>query len=251
MNFLVSIITPAFNCSDTILATYNSINRQCHSNWEWLVTDDCSNDSTNRILTEISRLDKRVFVFKNNINSGAASSRNHSLMNSTGEFIAFIDSDDLWIENKLSIQINYMLSNNINFSFTAYELISKNSELIGCKVDNKHRFPISYEDMLRKKATVGCSTVMLRKSGFGNIKMPLLRTGQDYALWLQLLKTGAKAYPINNVLTQYRILPNSISRNKFKKAKRQWQIYRTLEGLGLLKSIECFCFYAWRAVFRK
>ncbi|WP_305838815.1 hypothetical protein [Photobacterium leiognathi] len=81
--------------------------------------------------------------------------------------------------------------------------------------------------------------------------MPLIRTGQDYGLWLKLLKTGKNAYKFNQVLTQYRILPNSISRNKIKKAKRQWQIYREIEKLPLLTSIECFCFYAYRAVFRK
>ncbi|MDW1921145.1 hypothetical protein R7P76_12080 [Vibrio sp. 736] len=81
--------------------------------------------------------------------------------------------------------------------------------------------------------------------------MPLIRTGQDYALWLKLLKLGAKAYPINKVLMQYRIVPGSISRNKFKKAKRQWEIYRKIERLSLFNAMICFSFYAWRAVFRK
>ena len=105
--------------------------------------------------------------------------------------------------------------------------------------------------MLKKKATLGCSTVMLRRNAFDDITMPLLRTGQDYATWLKLLKTGQNAYPLIDVLTQYRILPNSISRNKVKKAKRQWQIYREVEKLSLYKSAVSFCFYAWRAVFRK
>jgi teichuronic acid biosynthesis glycosyltransferase TuaG len=105
--------------------------------------------------------------------------------------------------------------------------------------------------MLKKRATLGCSTVMLRKSGFEDISMPLIRTGQDYATWLKLLKTGNEAYLLNDVLTSYRIRPNSISRNKFKKAKRQWQIYRELEQLPMLKSLVCFCNYVWRAVFRK
>lgn len=81
--------------------------------------------------------------------------------------------------------------------------------------------------------------------------MPLIRTGQDYALWLKLLRTGVSAYPINDVLTSYRVLPDSISRNKFRKAKRQWEIYREIEGLSLIYSLYCFYFYAYRAVFRK
>lgn len=248
---LVSIITPAYNSLGCIEETYKSILNQTYSNWEWLVTDDVSNDGTYEALVEISKSDERVKVFKNIINSGAAVSRNLSLQNAKGDFIAFVDSDDRWFVNKLSHQINLMIDLNVDFSFTAYELISEQSTPIGVTVDSNQQQPLDYDDMLRKKATLGCSTVMLRKSAFADIQMPLLRTGQDYALWLKLLKTGAKAYPINDVLTQYRILPNSISRNKLKKSLRQLQIYREVEDLSFFKTIECFCFYAWRAVFRR
>ena len=105
--------------------------------------------------------------------------------------------------------------------------------------------------MLKKKATLGCSTVMLRRLAFSELSMPDLRTGQDYALWLKLLKTGIRAVPYNKSLMKYRIVSSSISRNKYRKAKRQWQIYRELEKLSLVKSIYCFLFYAWRAIFRK
>ncbi|MDP2515318.1 hypothetical protein Q8W17_12160 [Photobacterium damselae subsp. piscicida] len=111
--------------------------------------------------------------------------------------------------------------------------------------------PVSYEDMLRKKATLGCSTVMIDRELLGDIRMPVIKTTEDYALWLSILKTGVLAYPVNRVLTSYRILPNSLSRNKIKKAKTQWTVYREFENLTLPKAIECFCFYAYRAVFRK
>lgn len=251
MSELISIITPSYNSIDTIEETYGSIQAQSHSNWEWLITDDCSSDGTYDFLKNLSLKDSRIRVFQNSINSGAAISRNNSLKEVRGEFVAFIDSDDLWRKDKLFIQLNYMTSQNIDFSFTAYELIDEHSGILEKYVDTQQVKPLSYEDMLRKKATLGCSTVMLRKSAFGDIQMPLLRTGQDYGLWLQLLKRETQAYPIQTILTQYRILPDSISRNKFKKAKRQWQIYREIEKLGLFKTVECFCFYAWRAIFRK
>jgi len=165
--------------------------------------------------------------------------------------LAFIDSDDLWLPSKLENQLSFMVGNDVDFSFTAYELINEDGLKFGKIVDSHLNSPVYYEDMLRKKATLGCSTVMLRKSAFNDLSMPLIRTGQDYALWLKLLKAGGGAHVLNSVLTQYRILPDSISRNKFKKAKRQWEIYRKIENLGLLKSLECFFFYAWRAVFRK
>ena len=246
----VSIITPAYNVESLILRTYQSIKNQTFENWEWLITDDCSSDNTLEILNRLSKDDTRVRVFSNKKNSGAAVTRNKSIHNSTGDFLAFIDSDDIWLPDKIQKQLAFM-GQNIDFSFTAYELIDANGTKYNKIVDSLHFCNFSYQDMLRKKATLGCSTVMLRRSAFTDISMPLIRTGQDYALWLKLLKTGVKAYSLSDVLTQYRILPDSISRNKVKKAKRQWQIYREIEELPLLQSIECFCFYAWRAIFRK
>lgn len=248
---LVSIVTATYNSSNELSATYSSILKQSTQNWEWIITDDCSTDTTLELLKNIEAKDDRVKIYKNNINAGAAVSRNNSLTHVRGEFVAFIDSDDLWLESKLKKQIEFMEDNNIDFSFTAYELIDGKGSKLGKQVDT-HLFGfITYEDMLKKKATLGCSTVMLRRSAFDDISMPLLRTGQDYATWLKLLKTGKNAYPLTDVLTQYRILPNSISRNKAKKAKRQWQIYREVEKLSFFKSLACFFFYAWRAVFRR
>ena len=248
---LISIITPTYNSQEEIEETYLSIKSQTYSNWEWLVTDDCSEDDTFNILNELSANDERIKIFRNKNNLGAAHSRNNSIVHSSGDYLAFIDSDDLWLPSKLENQLSFMVGNDVDFSFTAYELINEDGLKFGKIVDSHLNSPVYYEDMLRKKATLGCSTVMLRKSAFNDLSMPLIRTGQDYALWLKLLKAGGGAHVLNSVLTQYRILPDSISRNKFKKAKRQWEIYRKIENLGLLKSLECFFFYAWRAVFRK
>ena len=249
-NSLISIITATFNSANEILNTYQSICNQTYLNWEWIITDDCSSDKTYELLIKLSEKDSRIMVSKNVVNSGAAVSRNKSLSFAKGDFIAFIDSDDIWLSNKLEKQVEFMQRNNIDFSFTAYETINAKGDRLFQKVDTHLTEFVTYEDMLKKKATLGCSTVMVRRGAFQEISMPLLRTGQDYATWLKLLK-NKNAYPLTDVLTHYRILPNSISRNKIKKAKRQWQIYRQIEGLSLTKSIECFCFYAWRAVFRK
>jgi glycosyltransferase involved in cell wall biosynthesis len=246
----ISIITATYNSSQELLETYNSIKKQSITNWEWLVTDDCSKDGTLEILQQLSVEDQRIKFFQNKENLGAAVSRNNSLSHANGTYIAFIDSDDLWLPNKLEKQLAFM-GDEVDFSFTAYGLIDEQGDTLNQTVDASQSGVFSYEDMLRKKATLGCSTVMLRSNAFQDISMPLLRTGQDYATWLKLLKTGKKAHLLNKVLTNYRIMPNSISRNKFKKAKRQWQIYREVEGIAFLKSVVCFLFYAWRAVFRK
>ncbi|WP_409584993.1 glycosyltransferase family 2 protein [Vibrio owensii] len=246
----VSIVTATYNSEHEILETYESIRSQTYENWEWLVTDDCSSDKTLDVLNEISKSDSRVRVLKNRINSGAAVSRNNSLSYASGDFLAFIDSDDLWYSTKLEIQLLFMINKQVSFSFTAYELIDEAGTKLGSKVDASQSGGFSYRDMLKKKATLGCSTVILKKSAFSDITMPDLRTGQDYATWLKLLRNGEQAFICSEVLTQYRIRPNSISRNKFKKAIRQWKIYREVERLPLFYSLYCFFFYAWRAVFR-
>ncbi|MCE7566317.1 glycosyltransferase [Aliivibrio fischeri] len=246
---LVSIITPMFNCSSTIIDTYQSILEQSYSDWEWLITDDCSSDNSVAILKEISKFDERVKISVNSSNLGAAHSRNNSIARAKGDFIAFLDSDDLWLPKKLEKQILFM-GNNIDFSFTSYEMINESGLKLGLNVDITNGSVFTYEDMLRKKATLGCSTVMLRKAAFDDLTMPLLRTGQDFALWLKLLKSNKKAYKLNECLMLYRVMPNSISRNKIKKALRQWEIYRKLERLSLFKTIICFCYYTKNALFR-
>lgn len=246
----VSIITATYNSENEILKTYESIKHQSFTNWNWFITDDCSSDNTREIIDSLREQDSRVHVFKNEVNSGAAVSRNRSISESNDDFVAFIDSDDVWDPDKLRRQLNFM-GEHIAFSFTAYNLINEFGEPMNQTVDANHTGAFDYEDMLRKKATLGCSTVMVRRKVFSDLNMPLLRTGQDYATWLKLLRTGEKAYLLNEVLTSYRILPNSISRNKFKKALRQWQIYREVEELPIIKSCVCYSFYVWRALFRK
>lgn len=246
---MVSIITPTFNSSKFIKDTYTSILSQTVTDWEWLVTDDCSTDDTWSILRGFAESDERVKIVRNEKNSGAAVTRNRSLSRINGEYIAFIDADDIWKPEKLQVQLSFM-DNRIDFSFTAYEIISENGNTLDKFVDLHHLGEFTYEDMLRKKATMGCSTVILRRSAFEGLQMPLIRTGQDYAFWLKLLRTGKKAHLLNKPYTKYRIVNNSISRNKVKKAKRQWQVYREIENLNLFKSAECFFFYAFRAVFR-
>ncbi len=110
--------------------------------------------------------------------------------------------------------------------------------------------PLSYKDMLKKNATLGCSTVMLRTSKIGQLEMPNLRTGQDYATWLNILKNDCKAHLLPEPLTKYRIVAGSISRNKYKKALRQWEIYRRIEKINFIPACYYFVHYAVKALVR-
>ncbi|MGR5120698.1 glycosyltransferase family 2 protein [Vibrio astriarenae] len=253
LNDLVSIITPTYNSSDTILETYQSILAQTYTHWEWIVTDDCSSDDTYKLLEQLAASDSRIKIYQNPSNLGAAIARNNSISYASGQFLAFIDSDDLWMPNKLAIQLDRMVTLGIDFSFTAYMVVDVDNKPVSQTqgVDLKLTAPMTYRDMLQKKATLGCSTVMLRKSAFKDLEMPLLRSGQDYAFWLKLLRGDKVAYPILQVLMRYRIVPGSVSRNKYRKALRQWQIYREIEKLSLTTSLYCFVSYALRAVARE
>ena len=250
MKGLVSIVTPSFNSSLYIVRTIQSVLNQTYKNWEMIIVDDYSLDNSVEVITKYVNEYKQIKLVQFESNKGAAEARNAAISMANGEFIAFLDSDDLWKPEKLVRQIQFM-GEKVDFSFTAYALIDQNDTNLNKTVDMSHSGSFGYKDMLKKKATLGCSTVVLRRNAFQDLNMPLIRTGQDYGLWLKLLKTGKQAYLLNEVCSYYRILPNSISRNKFKKAKRQWQIYRELESLPIGQATLYFCFYAWRAIFRK
>lgn len=250
MKSFVSIITPSFNSSEYFEQTAAGVFAQTYQDWEWLITDDCSQDASWSVIDELCAADSRIKAVRNDTNLGAAFSRNRSLERANGEYVAFLDADDVWRPDKLEKQVAFMQETGLDFSFTAYEIVDADGRPRDKVVDGEFGGVVGYEDMLCKRATMGCSTVMLSRAAVGPDRMPNLRTGQDYAFWLTLLKKlgGARCLPV--VLTSYRIRPGSISRNKFAKAKRQWQIYRSCEKLGLGKSLWCFANYAYRAVAR-
>ena len=248
---LVSIVMPTHNSEKLVRESIESILNQSYQNWELNVVDDASNDNTLNILKEFEKQDDRIKVTANKINSGAAVTRNVSINKATGQYIAFLDSDDIWEIDKLKLQLSFMKSINASISFTAYKVINEEGEESGQLVDTKATGTYDYSDMLAKKATFGCSTVILDQCLVGKMQMPLLRTGQDYAYWLSILKTGHCAYAFNQALTRYRIVPGSISRNKVRKAMRKWEIYRRIEKINVFLSSWYFLNYAWRAVFRK
>src|SRR5690554_2489854 len=134
----VSIITPNFNSSKYIESTYQSIKVQSYSNWEWIVVDDCSSDSSWDILTKISDKDRRVRVFKNEVNSGASVARNKGLDNSEGDFIAFLDIDDEWLPSKLEIQLDFMEREKVPVSCHSYMMMREDGEVFKEKIGRAH-----------------------------------------------------------------------------------------------------------------
>ena len=106
---LVSIITPLYNASNYISDTISSIQKQSYSNWEHLIVDDCSTDNSVKLVESLASNDTRIKLFKISKNNGAAFCRNYATNQAKGDYIAFLDSDDLWHSEKLERQISFMI----------------------------------------------------------------------------------------------------------------------------------------------
>lgn len=245
---LVSIVTPVYNAERFIKETIDSVISQTYSNWELILVDDCSSDSSADIISEYIKKDDRIKYIKNEVNSGAAVSRNNGIEASKGQYIAFVDSDDVWENEKLEKQLEFMKKNSYPFTFTSYRYVLED----GTITDKTARAieKINYNGLL-KNTVIGCSTVIIDRMIVGDFRMPLLRRGQDTATWLQILKKIDYAYGLDIPLVNYRKVSNSISSNKFKALKRTWNIYRNVEHLGIIKSSYVFCCYAFNAVMRR
>lgn len=241
MNDLVSIITPVYNAEKYIEDTINSVLNQNYCNWELFLVDDCSTDNSMIILEEFAKKDNRIKIIQLKENSGAATARNVGIERAKGRYIAFLDSDDIWMSNKLEVQINFMKENDISFSYTNYMKFDEDGTERGIvKIPAR----VTYNELL-KSNIIGCLTAVYDAHKIGKIYMPNIRKRQDYALWLKILRKNIDGYGINKVLAKYRVRENSVSSNKLKAALYQWRIYRQIEKLGLFKSLYYFINYAY------
>ena len=246
VNNLVSIIMPTYNSVKYVLESVSSVIDQTYINWELIIVDDASNDSTVLSLKEISRQDERIKIIYLDVNSGSAVSRNTGIKLAKGDFIAFLDSDDIWLPNKLEKQINFMLLNNVDFSYSAYQKSNEEGDVLG---DVNVPAKVSYEDLL-KVCSIGCLTAIYDVRRLGKIYMPLIRRRQDLGLWLRILRKVPFAYGLNEPLAQYRVRSDSISANKKIAAQYTWRLYRDIEELSLMRSLYFFSHYAVNGVLR-
>lgn len=231
---LVSVIMPTYNCAKFIGETIKSIQAQTYSNWELIIVDDCSTDNTKEVVENYVKLDKRIKYNSLEKNSGAAVARTSAMKIADGEYMAFCDSDDIWIDVKIEKQLKFMKKNNYAFTCTAYEQIDENSNSLGKVIKPKEK--CNYNRLLLD-CPVGNSTVMYNVKKMGKFEVPNIRKRNDDALWLQMLKKEQYIYGMNEILMKYRIRSNSISSNKFKVIKYHWILYRDIEHLSIIRSV--------------
>ncbi len=240
---LVSIITPLYNSEEYIEETILSVLNQTYKNWEMLIIDDCSTDNGVEVVNKYIG-DKRIKYYKLKVNGGAAICRNKGIELANGEFIAFLDSDDLWKKEKLEKQINFMKNNNCSISFTEYEEIDENSNKLNILIKSPRK-PVTYRRYLLTNP-IGCLTGMYNVKKLGKVYMPLMRNREDTGFWLNILKKD-KAYSLNENLADYRIRRNSLSFNKYKLIKFHWNLYRNVEKLSIMESL----FYIFTSIVTK
>ena len=199
MDELVSIIMPSYNTAKYIGDSIQSVLDQTYTNWELIIVDDCSTDDTDEVIKAFLA-DDRIRYFKNNNNSGAAVSRNLALKEAKGKWIAFLDSDDLWKNDKLQKQIHFMKENNYFFSYTRYYEINENGKANGIHVTGPKRIS---KNGFYNYCWVGCLTVMYDSSKIGLVQIADIKKNNDYAMWLKVCKK-ANCYLLDEELAMYR-----------------------------------------------
>lgn len=249
MKALVSIITPLYNSQAFITQTINSILEQSYTNWELLLIDDGSKDKTIEIAKAFTLKYNNIVLLKNEVNSGAAISRNRGIMEAKGDFIAFLDADDLWKPQKLEKQIAFMQAEDCDVCFSSYEQVDEQGKPLNKMI--KALPVLNYRKYL-KSNYIGNLTGIYNAKKLGKITSLNLRKRQDWLLWLNAIKTSGKpAKGIQESLAFYRVRDDSMSSNKLELLKHNYWVYKKGLGFSTLKSLLSMLVFLWEHFFIK
>lgn len=233
---LVSIIMPVYNSSRTLSKAIESVLSQTYKNWELVIADDCSEDFSREVILKYADIDSRIIPIFNEHKSkyGAADMRNKALEICTGKYIMFLDSDDIYLPEKISSQVEYMERNEIYFSYSDYFVYNESLKRV-CSI---HKTPdrINYSDLL-KSNKIGCLTACYNCDKLGKIYMPIeAYKREDFGTWLLILKRTT-AYKIPGIECVYRINKKSVSSRKLNMIKYQYRTYRKVANLTPLRAL--------------
>lgn len=249
MNGLVSIITPIYNSSKYIAEAITSVQQQTYTDWEHIIIDDASTDCSAEIVEGFAAKDSRIRFYKHSENKGAAFCRNFATKMATGKYIAFLDSDDLWVPEKLKIQLDFMEYYQCDVSFSSYIQIDKNRQPL-------HKRIIAKESLSYKKQHsnnyIGNLTGMYNVQKLGKIMAPKIRKRQDWAVWLEAIKrSGKPAMGIQQDLAYYCVRKGSVSSNKWKLVKYNFQFYYRYLNYSWPKSVYFLLIFFWEYFFER
>lgn len=238
-NNFVSIVTPAWRAAATVGETIESVLRQTYSEWEMLVVDDCSPDDTRARVAEFSARDPRVKLLPHVKNAGPAAARNTALSAARGRWIAFLDSDDIWLPQKLERTIAHARYARSALTFTGFRRIDADGGRTGHYISVPPS--LDYRQLLRNTA-IATSTVLVDRAMAGDFRMKQTYY-DDFACWLDILRPGRTAHGLDEDLVRYRVVSGSVSRNKVRSAAKVWQTYREVEGIDPFRSAWYFVNY--------
>ncbi|MFA9375932.1 MAG: glycosyltransferase family 2 protein [Lachnotalea sp.] len=239
---IVSVIMPTYNSSDYIETAIHSVLIQ-DIPLELIIIDDCSSDQTQKLLKKYDTHDNILYV-RNDLNLGAAASRNKGVTLAKGKYVAFLDSDDYWLPHKLSRQLDTIEAKQRVLCATARELMTPVGQLTGKILAVPEN--ITYRMMLGQNL-INCSSVLLLREVALEFPMEHEDSHEDYIMWLKILQKYKKVCAVNEPLLKYRLSSSGKSGNKLHSAKMTFKVYRYM-GFGMIKSCMCFISYAVHGV---
>lgn len=241
---LVSIIVPAYKAASHIGHTIESVLAQTYRHWEMLIADDCSPDDTREVIAQWAQRDPRIQLIALERNGGPAAARNAGLQRARGRWIAFLDSDDMWLPEKLERSLAHAQHNRAALVYTGFRRISHDESRVGKRIHVPRALTYRY---LLGHTAIATSTVLIDRSIAGEVRMQRVYY-DDFVCWLSILKRGHVAHGLDEDLMRYRVLAKSVSRNKGRSAREVWKTYRDVERLNPVASAWYFSRYAFNAL---
>ncbi|TQP52562.1 glycosyltransferase family 2 protein [Vibrio cholerae] len=242
---LVSIIMPAYNAESTIALSIDSVISQTYKEWELIVVDDGSYDKTAEIVKSYS-IHHNIYLIENHHVKGAAGARKSAIDKANGKYIAFLDSDDIWEDQKLEKQISYMQNNGYGFVYSDYYMFDNSIDNVRSIISPPDK--LSYDDLI-KNCMIGCLTVVLDRTQFEDFNFPI-SPKEEYAFWLRLLRQTSYAYRVPGTVSYYRRCSNSLSGNKLKEIGKQWYVIRKMEKTKFWLSLYYMLHYSIKGLMK-
>lgn len=238
---LCSVIMPAYNCQQCVQEAITSVLQQTHPLLELIVIDDCSTDQTYSTLELLAVQDSRIRLYRNTQNIGVAQTRNRGFDLAQGEYVALLDADDIWLPQKLELQLTQMEITSSDLCYSSYSFMDE----LGHSIRKPYLVPESFTfRQFLAQNYIGCSTAVIRSSRLANHRMNSTYSHEDYVFWLELLQAGCTVCGISTPLVQYRISPESRSSHKGRAALNRWKIYRNFLHFNIFQSAFYFVIYA-------
>ena len=247
---LVSIITPMYKGAAFVGETIESVLKQTYPNWEMIIVDDCSPDDGAGINVVKQYKDSRIKLIESKVNKGSSGARNIALKEAKGQYIAFLDSDDLWPENYLELQIEYIEQHQVVISYGAVQRIDENTKE---RISTPYERPkcVNYDSLLKACPICPSATIYdVSKSKKYYFDETLGSMRDDWVYWLEMLKDVSAAYYNSSVIILYRVRQGAVTANKRKTILAQWNVLRSHQRIGIVKSIYCICYWALNGIYK-